>query len=96
MSDKPRERLNPIDRALRQAVPVCGFCSGTVQLTIEKVCGFEKFNTRPYHNYETWADGWRVTDGTVTVEREDLDDAVNAWAAARAARDAETAGQEQT
>lgn len=90
MSDKPRERLNEIDRLLRRAVPTC-MCSGTVQLTIEKVCGFEKFNTRRYHNYETWADGWRISDGTTTVEREDLDDAVKAWVEKHEAREVESA-----
>lgn len=86
MSDKPLDRLDQIDRDLRRAVPPCGWHGGIkVQLTIEKVCGFELFNTRRYHNYETWADGWRVSDGTVTVEREDLDDAVRAWLEAHAA-----------
>ena len=46
---------------------------------ITMVNGFELFNTRPYHNYETWSDGYRITDGITTVEREDLDDAVRAF-----------------
>lgn len=80
MSDKPRDRLNELDRLLRQAKPVVGFTSDHVQLTIEKVCGFELFNTRPYHNYETWSDGYRISDGEVRVQAEDLDDAVRLYA----------------
>jgi hypothetical protein len=53
---------------------------GTV-MRIEFVSGFEKFNDRPYHNYETWAQGWRVSGLGVTAEAEGLDDAVNMWAA---------------
>ena len=30
------------------------------QIVIEKICGFELFNTYPYHNYETWADGYKI------------------------------------
>lgn len=58
----------------------CGMTDGTV-LTIEFISGFEKFNTRPYHNYETWAQGWRVSGLGVTLEREDLEHAVSEWAA---------------
>ena len=54
-----------------------------VKITVELFTGFEIFNTRPYHNYETWSDGYRITgrhkcDHAVAlrVEREDLDDAV--------------------
>jgi hypothetical protein len=53
-----------------------------VKVTIELFTGFEIFNTRPYHNYETWSDGYRITgrhkdDHSVIlrVEREDLDTA---------------------
>jgi len=77
MSNKPYARLNEIDRKLRQAFPA-DMCNTTiVQLKIEKICGFELFNTRPYHNYESWSDGWRITAGDITVEEEDLDDAVD-------------------
>lgn len=73
MSDKPFDRLWEFEQRVRRAIPT-GMDDG-VMLTIEYVSGFEKFNTRPYHNYETWGQGWRISDGTVTVEREDLDDA---------------------
>jgi hypothetical protein len=78
MSDKELNKLNEIDRKLRRAIPVTMTESRTeVQLKIEKICGFELFNTRPYHNYESWSDGWRITKGDIIVEAEDLDDAVN-------------------
>lgn len=89
MSDKPREKLNSIDRDLRMAVPVVGFAPDHTQLVIEKICGFELFNTRRYHNYETWSDGWRVTRGSLTVKAEDLDDAVRLFVEALAEADNE-------
>lgn len=82
MPDKGWNKLNALDRAIRVATNV-GMESGTV-LTIEFVSGFELFNTRAYHNDETWSQGYRVTGRGVTVEREDLDDAIETWIAARA------------
>lgn len=78
MSDKPFSKLHTLDRQLRKAHPV-GMREG-VDLTIELICGFELFNTRPYHNYETWSNGWRIKDRHGNVaEAEDLDDAVNKY-----------------
>lgn len=79
MSDKPHAELNELDRMLRKAKPVVGMAPDHTQLTIEKVCGFELFNTRPYHNYETWSDGYRIRDGEIQVQAEDLDDAVRLY-----------------
>jgi hypothetical protein len=79
MSDKPNAKLNPLDITIRRTTR-CGMDEGVVA-TIEFVSGFELFNTRPYHNYETWGQGYRITGRGVTVQREDLDDAVNEWAA---------------
>ncbi len=76
MSNKPFDKLNALDTALRHAKPAHGPDVPDIKLTIELIHGFELFNTRPYHNYETWSDGWRISDGTTTVEAEDLDDAV--------------------
>lgn len=100
MSNKPQAKLNELDLALRKAHPVVGFCSNHTQCTIEKICGFELFNTRPYHNYETWSDGWRITaspesgvmdfrynrkgDKPLMVQAEDLDDAVREYVEAAA------------
>lgn len=78
MSNKPFKDLNELDRLIRSTMKV-GMEEGTL-MTIEFISGFEKFNTRPYHNYETWGQGYRVSGRDVTVEREDLDDAVKAWA----------------
>ena len=47
--------------------------------TIEVIGGFEAFNTRPYHNYETWGQGYRITAGNLTVIAEDLDVALERW-----------------
>ena len=78
MSNKPWSRLNEIDRGIRGAAR-CGMEVGVI-MTIEFISGFELFNTRPYHNYETWSQGYRVTGRGVVVQSEDLDDAVTAWA----------------
>lgn len=51
----------------------------TVLATIEVIGGFELFNTRPYHNYETWGQGYRITSQGITVECEYLDDAIDLW-----------------
>jgi hypothetical protein len=51
----------------------------TVLATIEVIGGFELFNTYPYHNYETWGQGYRITSQGVTVESEYLDDAIELW-----------------
>jgi hypothetical protein len=75
MPNKSWDKLNSLDQMIRRTKPT-GMESG-VKLTIEFFCGFELFNTRPYHNYETWSDGYRISDGKITVEAEDLDDALN-------------------
>jgi hypothetical protein len=78
MSDKDWTKLNPLDVLIRRTAR-CGMEDGIV-LTIEFLSGFELFNTRPYHNYETWGQGYRVTGRGVVVQREDLDDAITEWA----------------
>lgn len=76
MSNKPWHKLNSIDHELRRLFPP-SMGSPPVQLIIKKISGFELFNTRPYHNYETFSDGWRIeVPGSFVVEAEDLDDAV--------------------
>ena len=82
MSDKAASLLYETDRRVRRMMKV-GMSVGTI-LSIDFISGFELFNTRPYHNYETWSQGWRVTrhprnegEPTITVEREDLDDALD-------------------
>ena len=77
MSDKAWDKLNPLDILIRQTAR-CGMTDGTV-MKIEFISGFEKFNTRPYHNYESWGQGYRVTGLGIQVEREDLDDAIRFW-----------------
>lgn len=79
MSNKAWSKINELDKLIRQTLKL-GMDSGTF-LKIEYVYGFEKFSTRPYHNYETWAGGYRVTDPRhdLVIEEEDLDDALLKW-----------------
>ena len=79
MPNKNWDMLNSVDQAIRRALPVG--MEDRVHLTIELISGFELFNTRPYHNYETWSDGYRVKGKDIVVEAEDLDDAVALWIA---------------
>ena len=41
-------------------------------IQIEYISGFELFNYTPYHCYETWCQGWRVTYKDRVVQRECL------------------------
>ena len=81
MSDKSLDKLNEVDRWIRRLSPNKGMGNGP-QIRITLLRGFELYNTRPYHNYETWSDGYKVEafgdDGEVMdwVDREDLDDAL--------------------
>lgn len=78
MPNKPFPKLNILDQEIRKVWRPN--MMDDVQLTIELICGFELFNTRPYHNYETWSNGYRVTDKNgIKVEAEDLDDAINIY-----------------
>lgn len=71
MSDKPWEKILEIGRLIRLAKP-SGMDDG-VHVVIEYFSGFEKFNTRSYHNYGTWSAGYRVKGLGIEVEAEDLD-----------------------
>ena len=81
MSNKDWNKIDRLDKLIRQTLRL-GMNDNATYLTIEFIWGFELFNTRPYHNYETWSGGYRVTDthNNIKVEREDLDDAIEAWA----------------
>jgi len=81
MSDKPWNKLNEVDRWIRSLSPNKGMGDGPqIRITLHR--GFELYNTRPYHNYENWSDGYKVEafddNGEVMawVSREDLDDAL--------------------
>lgn len=78
MSNKAWDRVDPLDKLIRKTAR-CGMNDGTI-VTIEFISGFELFNTRPYHNYETWSQGYRVSGRGIRVEEEDLDDALKKWA----------------
>lgn len=81
MSNKPHTKINELDTLIRNTLRL-GMSSRDTFLKIEFIWGFELFNTRPYHNYETWSGGYRVTDQhhNIKVESEDLDDALKLWA----------------
>lgn len=79
MSNKPFNQLCVPDQLLRRAIPEGPDQIHGTLVTIELLHGFELFNTRPYHNYETWSKGYRVSGFGITVESEDLDDAVKCW-----------------
>jgi len=84
MSNKEYSALNPIDRSIRALSPSRGMTRmrGEPQVRITLIRGFELFNTRPYHNYETWSDGYRLElinecgEVFYTCEAEDLDEVV--------------------
>ncbi len=77
MSNKDFNKLNTLDRKLRMHFQA-GEDTPNIRVTIELINGFELFNTRPYHNYESWSDGYRIkdTETGVIYESEDLDDAI--------------------
>jgi hypothetical protein len=65
--------LTEFDDAVRHLFPI-GMRSAT-DLKLELRCGFELFNTRPYHNYETWSNGWYATaSDKVVASGETLED----------------------
>jgi len=64
-----------LDQRLKRCFPV-GIRSGT-DIKIRLKTGFELFNTRPYHNYETWSQGYdALIDGKVIATAEYLDELV--------------------
>lgn len=75
MSNKPWAQIDPLDQLIRQTVNASMLEDG-VLLTIEFRSGFAKSHARS----ETYGHGYRVTGRGVTVEREDLDDALLDWA----------------
>lgn len=81
MSNKPKAQLLEADRQIRALSPNKGMTNGTKpQIRITLIRGFELFNTRSYHNYEDWSDGYIAEafddEGKVIAEAssEDLDD----------------------
>lgn len=84
MSNKKWENLLTADKWIRRLSPNKGMTKGRCdpQIRITLVRGFELFNTRAYHNYETWSSGYIVeafdNDGALIarVDAEDLDDAL--------------------
>jgi hypothetical protein len=81
MSNKDLKNLNPIDKEIKTFFQPFMNDKTEPVIKIELINGFELFNTRPYHNYETWSNGYRVTDikTGLMFEAEDLDDAIRGF-----------------
>lgn len=76
--DEPcRWHRNPIENLIRDTLGV-GMYSGD-ELECKFIIGFELFNTRPYHNYETWSQGWNIQGHGIKVAHEFLLAAVKEW-----------------
>jgi hypothetical protein len=83
MPNKPLNQLLDADRWIRRLSPNKGMTATNreAQIRVTLIRGFELFNTHPYHNYETWSDGYlveafRAGEPIAAVEAEDLDDAL--------------------
>lgn len=83
MSNKSFKELNKLDQQLRTTHPPRMEDAGKDQVVIRKVCGFEYFNTRPYHNHEAFSDGYVVEDDEINTNSEDLDDAIKNYVVAK-------------
>jgi hypothetical protein len=78
MPNKDWNKLWPTDDFLRRLFGTRMWKDNETICTIRMFGGFEFFNTRPYHNYETWSDGYEVSSPLydIKVTAEDLDDAL--------------------
>ena len=81
MSNKDFNKLSKIDQRLRKLFPTEMWDNDEVICTIELFGGFELFNTRAYHNYENWSNGYKIKAGRrygdIEARAEDLDDAIS-------------------
>lgn len=66
--------FSDIEKFLSSTFPTEMGMGDKVRLTF--INGFELFNTRPYHNYETWSDGWVAECADVIVAEESLEAAI--------------------
>ena len=70
--------LTLIEQKLRTALPD-GLFDGTM-VTITMTSGFESFSRGiPYHNYESWGQGFTIEGFGVKYTHEYLDTAIDAW-----------------
>ena len=82
MSNNSWDKLLDADKLIRRLPLEQTPAQIKVLLQIQFIRGFELFNTRPYHNYETWGDGYIVEafdeDGKCIAKskREDLEEAL--------------------
>lgn len=84
MTNKQWEKLSKIDQRLRRMFPTRIWANNETIVTVRMFGGFEFFNTRPYHNYESWSSGYEIKTGerygNLKVTAEDLDDAISKMA----------------
>lgn len=80
MSNKDFNKLWEVEQRLRRLFPTEMWDNNETLINLRMFGGFEEFNTRPYHNYETWSCGWEITTGKrygeFKVFSEDLDDGI--------------------
>lgn len=81
MSNKDWDKISKIDQRIRKMFPTAMWDNNETICTVRFFGGFEIFNTRRYHNYENWSEGYEITSGerfgSIRVTAEDLDDAIS-------------------
>lgn len=81
MSNKDWNKISKIDQRIRGMFGNRMWDNNETICTIRYFGDFELFNTRPYHNYETWSSGYEIVTGerygSIRVKAEDLDDAIS-------------------
>ena len=75
MSNKRFDNLMDADKRLRRMFPIG--IRDEIDVVIRKRTGFELWNSRPYHNYETWSDGYIAETATLLASGEDLDECLD-------------------
>ena len=62
------------EHLVRRKYGMDGWYGGTKHyLSIEFVGSFERYNTRPYHNHESWGFGWIVSNSEGQADSECLE-----------------------
>jgi len=83
MSNKNWNEICDVDKALRKIVGMGMWDYKQTLINIRMIGGFELFNTRRYHCYENWCEGYEITSPLwpdIVVTKEDLDDAIKEFA----------------
>jgi len=72
MDGKGFGELNELDQRLKRAFRT-GMMS-RARVTIQLTTAFEQFNTRAFHNYETWSSGYHAL-----IHEDDAPEGVEEW-----------------